>query len=217
MNGLYGKRDGMRIHKFILVFLFVATVGGLHRAEASAIDTNLPVLTGASMPSGDDPSFFYRYYDSSGNIAHLSLSGLPLDPNSFYITSGFLDVLGGLDIGTYSLAFSGPGITLSPQGAFLTNNVLYPGGSQALDYWGLLFTGNGMEINIWGNTPDNYSFWSHNSTGYNVAFDGGRLAGGEVIAVESDSKSPLTVSEPGSLLMLGFGLFGILGFHRKLR
>jgi hypothetical protein len=204
----------MRIHKFICLVLFLIA-GNLSRAEASPVEIGL-LPPAAGNASGDDPSFFYHYWDRSGNVADLSLSGISLDANSFYINSGMLNVIGGLDAGTYSLAFSGPGVSLSPQAAFLTDNVLYPESSPVLDYWGLLFSANGMEINIWGNGPDNYSFWSHNSNGYNVAFDGGQLEGGELVSTEVIA-SGFAVPEPSSLCLLAFGLFGIWGFHRKLK
>jgi hypothetical protein len=138
-------------------------------------DANAGIIAGqstASGYSGQDPSFDFSYSDGSGNVAHGSLTGIDLGNGRFLITSGTLVVTGGADFGTYSLFPGGPGETSSPTGAFLFNDVLYPSNNPSLDSDGLLFTGNGLEINIWGNSPGNYSFWSWNGSSYNVQSTG---------------------------------------------
>ncbi len=78
-------------------------------------------------------------------------------------TGGSLTVTGGSDVGTYTLIPGGPGIVTSPFGSFLYDNVITPTANPALDVDGLLFGTAGKELNVWGNSPDNYSFYD--STG----------------------------------------------------
>src|SRR5205085_2554946 len=104
--------------------MFVMVVGVACQAQASIIQLEVPAAT-AGLPSGEDPTFHYFYHDIAGNLANLTIAGLPLESNSFLIMSGTLDVIGGLDTGVYALEPSGPNVTLSPAGAFLTNNTLY--------------------------------------------------------------------------------------------
>src|SRR5262245_36630696 len=109
---------------FLFVVIFVC-IGFMKRSEASTLDLSIPHAS-VPTPFGEDPAFHYHYFDSAGNVADLNLFGLPLDANSFFITSGVLTVTGGADIGTYALTPGGPAVFLSAHGAFLTDNVLYP-------------------------------------------------------------------------------------------
>lgn len=85
-------------------------------------------------------------------------------------TAGTLTVTGGSDIGTYPLYPGGPATTYSPAGLFIYDNILYSSQDPVLDEDGLLFTGSGgLELNIWGNSPDNYSFYVGLSGGYPVS------------------------------------------------
>ena len=81
-------------------------------------------------------------------------------------TSGSLTVTGGSDVGTYTLFPGGPGVTTSPFGSFLYDNVITPSANPALDVDGLLFRAAGKELNVWGNSANNYSFYD--STGRGV-------------------------------------------------
>lgn len=81
-------------------------------------------------------------------------------------TSGSLTITGGADLGTWSLIPGGPGITLSPLGRFDYDNVITPSANPALDVDGLLFGTATEEINVWGNSPSNYSFYDATSAGY---------------------------------------------------
>jgi len=143
------------------------------QAKAGPISYGGSPSGGGTPYFGNDPSFFLSYSDASGNIATATLDAVDLGNGTFLATSGVLVVTGGADVGTYSLFPGGPNPTFSPSGAFIFNNVLYPNTNPSLDPFGLLFTGNGLEINIWGNSPNNFSFWSWNGRTYNVSFDGG--------------------------------------------
>jgi len=81
-------------------------------------------------------------------------------------TGGSLTVTGGTDLGTYSLIAGGPAVTTSPFGSFIYDNVITPAANPALDVDGLLFGTTGKEINVWGNSANNYSFYD--STARNV-------------------------------------------------
>src|SRR5712691_4926933 len=135
------------------------------------------ILLDEAGPAGDpvvgpDPIFNFAF--SIGPDAGFgTLNTVDIGGGSFSAIGGSLTVTGGSDIGSYSLSPVGPGVTISPFGAFAVDNVLYPASNPFLDVWGSLFTGGGLEINIWGNASDNYSFYSHNGSSYTVADDSG--------------------------------------------
>jgi hypothetical protein len=80
-------------------------------------------------------------------------------------TAGSLTVTGGSDVGTYTLIPGGPAVTTSPFGSFLYDNVITPSANPALDVDGLLFGVAGKEINVWGNSANNYSFYDSTGAG----------------------------------------------------
>ena len=80
-------------------------------------------------------------------------------------TAGSLTVTGGSDVGTYTLIPGGPGVTTSPFGSFLYDNVITPSANPALDVDGLLFGAAGKELNVWGNSANNYSFYDSTGAG----------------------------------------------------
>ncbi len=80
-------------------------------------------------------------------------------------TSGSLTVTGGSDVGTYTLFPGGPGVTTSPLGSFLYDDVITPSANPALDTDGLLFRAAGKELNVWGNSANNYSFYDSTRRG----------------------------------------------------
>lgn len=90
----------------------------------------------------------------------------------FLATAGSVTVTTGSDQGTFPLLPGGPGVTTSPMGAFIYDNLLYFMTNPPLDVDGLLFTGPGVEVNIWGNSPDNYSFYDHTNAGYGAQLTG---------------------------------------------
>ena len=153
----------------------IAQVGGVSFGSA-----NTTFL--ASNEAANDPMFHFSYSDSSGNVTNGWLTATYLGGGQYLATGGALTVTAGADVGTYSLYSGGPGATLSPSGAFIYDNVFYYGSNPFLDGNGLLYTGGGLEINVWGNSPNNYSFYSWNGSGYNIDVNG----------------SPSAVAEPAS-------------------
>ncbi len=117
---------------------------------------------------GPDPIFNFSF-SIGPDSGFGTLNTVDIGGGAFSAIGGSLTVTGGADIGSYSLYPVGPAETISPFGAFAVDDVLYPASNPYLDVWGLLFTGGGLEINIWGNGPDNYSFYSDNGASYTVA------------------------------------------------
>jgi len=130
--------------------------------EGSSRDWSLPL-------SASPPTFgFEPLYDYSFVIApqtgYGSLNTIDEGNGSFLATNGTLTVTAGSDIGTYPLYPGGPGQTTSPLGAFYYDDLLfpfYPSTNPPLDVDGLLFNAPGLEINIWGNSPGNYSYYDY--------------------------------------------------------
>jgi hypothetical protein len=166
------------------------------------------VMSGSGVPSnglsvptwaGTDPTMVFSI-DLLGNDATATLNATNIGGGDFWATSGTLDVTSGADVGMYSLFAGGPGTFLSPSGTFFADNVLFPGVNPLLDGAGLLFAGGGLEINIWGNAANNYTFASANASGINVHATG-----------TPSSVSLSTVPEPGTLALLGIGLAALAG------
>jgi hypothetical protein len=167
-----------------------------------------------------DTQFTFTYSDGS-NVANAIISASSLGGGQFVANSGTLNVTAGLDVGTYSLVstvgappYSGvSGTFLSPSGAFYFDDLLFAGTSPFLDGAGLVFVGNGpgavsTEINIWGNSANNYSFYSWNGSTLNVTVDGGA----------GDPLTLISTPEPSSLALLGIaGFLGVCWHFRKLK
>ncbi len=106
-------------------------------------------------------TFTINAQTGSGNLTAISQGG-----GSYLATSGTLTVTGVNDIGTYTLHAGGPGVTLSPGGFFNFDNLFSPAANPAMDTNGLLFTNSsGFEINLWGNSMNNYEYDDHAATG----------------------------------------------------
>ena len=113
---------------------------------------------------------FGPVYDFSFNIppqtGYGSLSTADQGGGVFLATEGSVTVTGGADQGTYPLFPGGPGQTTSPAGAFIYDDLIYPQTNPPFDEYALLLTAPGLEINIWGNSPNNYSFYDHSGGAY---------------------------------------------------
>ena len=120
-----------------------------------------------SVPLGT--AFYQPLFDSTFTFTVGPQSGFgvltsaDLGGGQLLATAGTLDVTGGSNLGTYSLYPGGPAITLSPAGAFQIDNLVFPAQDPPVDFYGLLFLGGGLEVNLWGNSLDNYSFYVYDT------------------------------------------------------
>jgi hypothetical protein len=133
------------------------------RREGSRRDWTVP-LSATPSTAAFEPLFDFTF-DIAPETGFGSLNTTDINNGQFLATAGFLTVTAGADIGTYPLYPGGPGVTLSPFGSFDYDDVLFPATAPPLDLDGLLFTGSGLEINIWGNSPGNYSYYDSTGPG----------------------------------------------------
>jgi hypothetical protein len=107
------------------------------------------------------------------NTAYGSVNVTDQGGGVWLATSGSLTVTGGADVGTWTLYPGGPGTTNSPLGSFIYNDVIRPANNPALDTDGLLFRIGTKELNVWGNSANNYSFYDSTARGvYGTTFVG---------------------------------------------
>jgi len=176
------------------------------------------LLVNEAGPAGDpvvgpDPMFNFAF-SIGPDAGFATLNTVDIGGGAFSAIGGSLTVTGGSDIGSYSLSPAGPGVTISPLGAFAVDNVIYPGSDPYLDVWGLLFTGDGLEINIWGNSPDNYSFYSDNGASYTVADNS--VATFTVNSPVATAEAPeIDAGSGGAAIALLLGLLGLVGERRR--
>lgn len=137
--------------------------GRRRRHEGSRRDWSVP-LSATPSTSAFEPLFDFTF-DIAPETGYGSFNTTDINNGQFLATAGFLTVTAGADVGTYSLYPGGPGVTLSPFGSFDYDDVIYPSTDPPLDLDGLLFTGPGLEINIWGNSPGNYSYYDSTGAG----------------------------------------------------
>jgi len=84
----------------------------------------------------------------------------------YLATAGTITVTGTQDTGTFPLLPGGPSTVTSPNGGFDYDNLIFPSANPTIDVEGLLFNGGGgLEINIWGNSAGNYSFYTGTASG----------------------------------------------------
>jgi hypothetical protein len=156
-----------------------------------------------------DPEFYYTF-SIGPDSGYGTVEAIDEGGGAFLATSGTLTVTssndGGVDVGTYTLIpyTLTSGLQISPKGAFLYDDFLFPGGNPTLDVGGLLFQGtnkNGLstEINFWGNSPGNYSFYSGFGAGN---YDVGDTGSGSVTFV--------LTPEPSAVILL-LTVLGIVG------
>jgi hypothetical protein len=96
----------------------------------------------------------------------------------------------------WSFTFDGITYTLNADGSAMTF-VRYSGPIPSLD-----ITGTG---------------WIYASSGYDPTAGAYKITANQGNTTFSFSASSVTVPEPGTLLLLGFGLLGLAGFRRKLK
>lgn len=137
-----------------------------HRQPGDEIARDWSVALGASASS---TVINFSFVINTTETAYGSVNVADQGGGKWLATSGSLTITGGADIGTWNLIPGGPGVATSPLGRFNYDNVITPAANPALDVDGLLFgtTGAGAkEINVWGNSPNNYSFYDATSAGY---------------------------------------------------
>jgi hypothetical protein len=131
-----------------------------HRPNRSHRDWSVPLGS-----AGFGPSFDFSF-DVSPETGYGSLTTTDQGNSEFLATNGSVTITAGADAGTYPLYPGGPGVSTSPLVAFLYDDLIYFGSNPPLDVDGLLFTAGGLEVNIWGNSPGNYSFYDYSNGGY---------------------------------------------------
>ena len=121
-----------------------------------------------STPSVQAIPYILTYADGGGNVA----SGV-IDVVGGAAVSGTLDVTGGAATGLPWVLSPGAG----GDSFFNWDNAVFtpydPATETFLTSNGLLFTAPGYELNIWGNSPGNYSFYGTVGGTYIPLFDGG--------------------------------------------
>jgi hypothetical protein len=123
-----------------------------------------------SLPLGT--AYFEPVFDSTfaftiGTEAGLgSLNLISQGAGTYLATAGTVTVTGTQDIGTYPLIPGGPARTTSPNGGFYYDDLVFPSVNPPLDGDALVFdNGGGLELNIWGNSTNNYSFYTGTGSG----------------------------------------------------
>jgi len=152
--------------------------------------------------SASAASFSFNFTDGT-NAGNFSLNTTNISVGTEWATTGTLNVTGGVDTGTYTLVALGPTSTTPSPGAFSADNVVYTAGNPYLDNSGLLFatdtSGTPIQINIFGNGTNPYSFWSWENGGYKG----------------SDNVTLTATPIPAAIWMVGSALAGAFGFMRR--
>jgi hypothetical protein len=131
-----------------------------HRDWSVALATD-----GTGAPFGPTFQFDYDISPETGyGVMNMEDQGVNDEGyESFLAVAGSLTVTAGDDVGTYPLYPGGPTTVTSPDGAFEYDDLVTPLESPPIDLEGLLFRDNAtsFEINIWGNSPGNYSYYNY--------------------------------------------------------
>jgi hypothetical protein len=120
------------------------------------------------------------------------------------------------------------GVYTSPDGSFWFDDLLYTNKNPSLDSWGLLFdvvtTAQGntlvrnshglpLEVNVWGNAADNYSYYDNSGQSKK-----GYFGGGLQYTTSNASTSVTAVPEPVSMItwsLLAAGGLGVRALRRR--
>jgi hypothetical protein len=129
-------------------------------------DWNVPLFPATpTMGFGQLFDFSYTISTQQGYGSLYTVDNSENTADTFLGTLGSLTDTAGSYVGTYPMYPGGPGQTTSPMGSFYYDNLLSPLQNPPIDVDGLLFTGSGVEVNIWGNSTNNYSYYVSNSPG----------------------------------------------------
>ncbi len=191
--------------------LFALTLASASLTLGDTATGPQPTLPSLGTP-GADPTVIYAFTVGPGpsEQGFGQLTATEVGDNIWLATSGYFDGVSGPDQGIYNLV-ANPNVNLlptpptvgdstSPLGAFFYDDLVYNTQNPSLDGAGLLFSSGGTEINIWGNSPGNYSFYGYsNAGGYSPTItDSGQFA-----AVVVDTP------EPSGVLLLATMLLGV--------
>jgi hypothetical protein len=141
------------------------------------------------------------YTDNGANVG----SGV-INVSGGVATSGYFDVTAGAATGVWNLS---PGT--GSDSSFYWDNAVNSAGNPFLTSAGLLFTGTGVyagnEINIWGNSADNYSLQGNIGGNWNPISNGGE-------ATLTAVPEPTTIIS-GVMMLLPFGASTLRVLRRK--
>ena len=137
-------------------------VYGAGTRKRSHRDWSVPLGTTYFEPVVDSTFTFTIGTETGSGSLNLVLQSA----GKYLATSGTITITGTQDIGTYPLYPGGPATVTSPNGAFNYDNLALTSSNPTLDGEGLLFNnGGGLELNIWGNSAGNYSFYTGSAAG----------------------------------------------------
>jgi hypothetical protein len=157
------------------------------------------------LAAGQAQAYQFNFsYNDGMNTANGVLDADLIGIDAYHITGGGLSVTGP-NSGSYTIVPGGPGVLSIP--GFSVDNVLHPAQDPVFDNYGLGLVNDsdsGIHLNMWGNSPGNYSFYvfSSSSNSYIQTFDGPAIVSA-------------TARVPGPLPALGAA--AAFGFSRKLR
>jgi MYXO-CTERM domain-containing protein len=170
--------------------------------KATALGLALLACAAAAPSAALADWFDFSYSGSNGVTAFGSVNAtLNLDLTTYTAVDGFVTVDGGALQGTWALFqnANGTSASYSPSGAFIYDDQLLPSSDPVLTTYGLLFSDGAVEVNVWGNSPGDYSHWEFAGGGYQVSSDG--------------QLSLSAAPAPGSVALLGLG--GIVSLRRR--
>ena len=163
------------------------------------------VVLSVSAPMAQAEMYDLTYTDGGANVA----TGV-IDVVGDNAISGSLTVTAGAADGSWTLS---PGS--GSDGSFIWDNIVTPGSDPFLDVDGLLFVNGFSELNIWGNSPDNYSLYGNIDGNYNPVSDGGTAT---LTPVSDNIVSSVAAPDGGwTAALLARAVAGLHAFRRNLR